>query len=237
MAQECSNASLTGAYGYTVSGTVTTEGNKFIRNSEVGRVVFDGKGGLTAVAAITSGGKVEVGELKGEVAVGVDCTATGKLVYPGATLEFDMVVANAGSDFAIVVRSEQATLSGTGTKVESQGACTKESLKGTIAYQGEGTVGIDGKAVSQAEIGVVTFDGSGGVSGVLSNIAGGQSNRTEFKGVYDVTDICFGSFGYKVGDDTYQTNFMLTNNGNNMLYSEFGPRYVVTGWGARTFPK
>jgi hypothetical protein len=89
-AQECSNATLTGPFGYTIKGTVTTEGNRFITNSEVGRVVFDGKGAFTGVAAVTSGGAATVGEFKGEIQVGTDCTATGKVVYPNVTLDFDI---------------------------------------------------------------------------------------------------------------------------------------------------
>jgi len=236
-AQECSVASLTGAYGYTLSGTVTNAENRPITNSQVGRIVFDGKGGFTGVGAVTSGAKVEVGEFTGQIAIGADCTATGKTVSSGNSTDFDLVVVNAGSDFALVLRASDATLSGNGTKVEGQGACTPSILTGTYGYQGDGVVAMDGKAVSTAEIGILTFDGKGAFSGTSSLISAGQSTRQSFTGTYELTDICFAAAVYKVGDVAYQMNFMVTGGGNQILYSELASGYVATGAGTRTFPK
>jgi hypothetical protein len=128
-------------------------------------------------------------------------------------------------------------LSGSGTKIESQGNCTQASLNGLFGTQAEGVVGIDGRAVSTAEVGIVTFDGKGGVTGTFSTIAGGKSERNSFTGVYEMTEFCFGSAAYKVGDLTYNLNFVVTTGGNQIVYSEVANRYVVTGAGFRVFPK
>jgi len=161
----------------------------------------------------------------------------GKTVSSGNSTDFDLVVVNAGSDFALVLRASDATLSGNGTKVEGQGACTPSILTGTYGYQGDGVVAMDGKAVSTAEIGILTFDGKGAFSGTSSLISAGQSTRQSFTGTYELTDICFAAAVYKVGDVAYQMNFMVTGGGNQILYSELASGYVATGAGTRTFPK
>ena len=117
-AQECSNASLSGAFGYTLNGSETNGEGKLVRSSQVGRIVFDGAGKYTGVAAISLGTKVEVAEFAGEIAIGADCTATAKTGTGDSATNLDIVVVNDGNDFSAVVRAGDATLVGVGTKVE-----------------------------------------------------------------------------------------------------------------------
>lgn len=233
-AQECSNASLTGAFGYTLSGSETNGEGKLVRSSQVGRIVFDGAGKYTGVAAISLGTKVEVAEFSGEIAIGADCTATAKTGTGADATNLDMIVVNSGNDFSAVVRAGDATLVGVGTKVEGKGTCSLATLEGAYGYQGEGVATINGKSVSTAEIGILTFDGKEGVTGAFSAIGGGQMNRQSFTGSYALNDLCFGSAVYKVGDVDYQMNFMVTGGGNQLLYSELAAGAVTTGSGART---
>ncbi len=233
-AQECSNASLTGAFGYTLSGTVTNGDGKLVRSSQVGRIVFDGKGAYTGVAAVSLQTTVEVSEFSGQISIGADCTATAKTGTGADATDLDLIVVNDGNDFSAVVRAGDATLVGVGTKVEGKGTCSLATLNGTYGYQGEGVAAINGKSVSTAEIGILTFDGKEGVTGTFSAIGGGQMNRQSFTGTYALSDICFGSAAYKVGDVTYQMNFMVTGGGNQLLYSELAAGAVTTGSGART---
>ncbi len=237
-AQNCSVATLSGPFAYAMKGTITGANNRPVTSSEVGRVQFDGKGAFTGVAAFTSGGSATVVETKGTVEIASDCTATGKLTYPGTTVDFDMVVTSGGLDFGFVVRATDGTLSGSGTKIESVGSCTAATIAGSYGFQGEGVTVLDGKAVSVADIGVLNFDGKGGMTGSFSTIAGGQAARSEFTGgIYEMTDVCFGSAGYKLGDATYQFNFVVASGSNQILYSELAPSYVVTGVGIRTVLK
>ncbi len=236
-AQECSTASLTGSYGYTINGTITNAADKLVTSSQVGRITFDGKGAYSGVGVSTSGAKAEIGEFTGVIQIGSDCTAVAKTGIGADATNFDLVVVNNGSDFAIVVRAGDATLAGSGSKIEGQGTCSPASLTGTFGYQGEGVVAVDGKGKSTAEIGILTFDGKGEVKGTFSAISGGQSVRQSFTGVYALGDICYGSAAYNVGGSDYEMNFMVVNSGNQILYSELSSGYVVTGAGVRTVVK
>ncbi len=233
-AQGCTNASLTGAFGYTLSGTVTNGDGRLVRSSQVGRIVFDGKGAYTGVAASSLGNTTDVAEFAGQISIGADCTATAKTGTGADATDLDMIVVNDGNDFSAVVRAGDATLVGIGTKVEGKGTCSLATLTGTYGYQGEGVATLNGKSVSTAEIGILTFDGKEGLTGTFSAIGGGQANRQSFTGTYALSDICFGSAAYKVGDATFQMNFMVTNGGNQLLYSESTAGAVTTGSGART---
>lgn len=232
--QDCSNASLSGPYAYAAHGTVTVN-SRTITNSEVGRFVFDGKGAITGVAAVTSTGTTVVGDFTGAYAVGSDCTVTGKTTFAGVTTDFDAVVVSGGSDFVFANRDGTSTLSGAGTKIEAQGACSAATLSGAYGYQGDGSVMIENRVLSLAEVGVFTFNGRGGVTGVYSASAAGLVERMTFSGTYEIGANCTGNMKFKVGDADYVTNFAVASAGNTVLYSEVGPNTVITGQAGRTF--
>ena len=232
--QECSNASLSGPYAYAAHGTVTVN-SRTITNSEVGRLVFDGKGAITGVAAVTSTGTTVVGDFTGTYAVGSDCTVTGKTTFAGVTTDFDAVVVSGGGDFVFVNRDGTSTLAGAGTKIEAQGACSAATLSGAYGYQGDGSVMLENRVLSLAEVGVFTFNGRGGVTGVYSASAAGLVERMTFSGAYEIADNCTGNIQFKVGEASYVTNFAVASGGNVLLYSEVGPTTVITGNAGRTF--
>ena len=232
-AQQCSNASLTGSYSYAIDGAATIEG-KTIINSEVGRIQFDGAGKFTASAASTTNGVVDIGQATGDYAIGTDCTMTGKTAEG---LEFDGVVVNDGSDFAIMIRETGITRSGTGTKIEALGACSVSSLSGLYGYGGQGSITANGTVVSLGEIGVLTFDGKGAVSGTYSASTAGVVERRDYKGTYEIGTACTGNAKFSVNGADYVMNFVISQSGNGYNYSVTGAGLVLTGSGARMFAK
>lgn len=233
---QCTNASLSGAYAYAASGKTTAAG-KLTNNSEVGRIVFDGNGGLTGLAARTVNGATATGTFSGSYAVGADCTGTGKMVVAEGTLDFDVVVVNAGSDFAFVLRDPVYTEAGNGTKIEAQGKCNAATLSGTYGYQGTGDITLDGKTHSLVEIGIMSFDGAGSVTATYSAAAAGAVERLTFTGKYELGEDCTANFSFTVAGSNYVTNFVVANGGNSLYYSEVGPATAITGSGVRTNPK
>jgi hypothetical protein len=145
---------------------------------------------------------------------------------------------NGGSDYLYVVRDPNATLSGVGTKVEAQGSCSAGMLIGAFGYAGDGSItAADGRAVSIAEIGIITFDGAGNLSGIYSAVADGKSERREYSGVYSVAENCTANAQFKIRDANYNVNFVVANGGGCLSYSEVGPDSVIAGLMTRTFPR
>ena len=232
---QCSPGSLVGAYGYTIDGTITDANNRLITASQIGRIQFNGTGGYTGVSISTVGGKADVSEFSGVIEVLSDCTAVGKTGTGAGATDFDLVVVDSGNGFALVIRAGDATLSGGGSKIDNQGSCSNSSLNGTYGYQGNGTVAVDGKGRSTAEIGILNFDGSGGMRGTYSFIAAGTAERKSFTGgVYALADVCYAAAAYKIDGLDYELNIMVVGNGNQFLYQEIAPGYVVSGVGSRT---
>lgn len=229
--QECSNATLQGAYAYTVDVITTVEGKTFT-NSDVGRVVFDGAGKFTLRVASTVNGATTVGDGAGEYLVGTDCTMTGK----AEGIEFDGVVVNGGSDFAIIVREPGLSRAGNGTKIEGQ-SCSPAAIAGAFGYQGQGSTSSDGRVFSLSEVGQLTFDAAGKITGVYSASSGGRVERREISGTFEVAADCTANASYKVGEVSYLMNFVVANNGNTFAYSETGGGTTITGAGARLFPR
>jgi hypothetical protein len=234
---QCSATSLVGPYGYTIDGTITNESNRLVTASQVGRIQFNGTGGYTGVAISTTGAKAEVSEFSGVIEILADCTAVGKTGTGTGATDFDLVVTDGGNSFALVIRAGDATLSGNGAKMDNQGSCTNSSLNGAYGYQGNGTVAVDGRGRSTAEIGIVNFDGAGGMRGTYSNISGGVSERRSFDGVYALTDVCYAATSYTIEGVTYDMNILVVGNGNQYYYSEVAPGYVVSGYGLRLTPR
>ena len=234
VAQECSNATLKGAYAYAIDGIVSVDG-KTVTNSDVGRIVFDGSGKFTGKAAFTVNGATTIGDFAGQYLLGSDCTMTGKSDPDG--VDFDAVVINAGSDFLLVVREPGFTRSGGGSRIEPQTVCSMAGLNSAFGYQGDGSIMSDGKAISLAEIGTLVFNGSGQVKGIYSASLGGLVERREYAGTYKVNADCTASATFKIGDTDYIMNFVVANLGNSLLYSTSGGGITLTGSASRQFPR
>jgi hypothetical protein len=227
---QCSNSTLMGAYAYSVD-VVTTVDGKTVTNSDVGRLVFDGAGRYTVRVASTVNGETTIGEGAGEYLLGSDCTMTGK----GDGVEFDGVVVNGGSDFAIIVREPGLSRSGSGTRIEGQ-ACSAEAIAGAFGYAGQGSTSADGRVFSLSEVGVLTFSGDT-VAGVYSASSGGLVERREFSGTFAVNADCTGTAEYKVGETAYVMNFVVASQTNTLYYSESGSGSTITGVAGRISPK
>jgi len=74
-----------------------------------------------------------------------------------------------------------------GTGSRAQASCSNASLKGTYAASCTGTVGLPGSPVLQAIVGIVSFDGEGGLSvkGTLMQ-DGGPAVPLNVTGTYTV---------------------------------------------------
>jgi hypothetical protein len=94
----CVNANLQGSFGYTSTGTLTTDyipapfAGPF---GEIGRQTFDGKGHTQAVATLSTNGSIsQAVAIDGTYTVNPDCTGSMILNIPsfGAVVHVDFVI-------------------------------------------------------------------------------------------------------------------------------------------------
>lgn len=98
--KSCSQAALTGSYGFSVSGTNITANVAF---AVVGIFVADGKGRFRGSGTETVAGRIHRTTFDGEYNVQGDCSGTAKLTFARgdkATLEF--VIVSDGAELLIL---------------------------------------------------------------------------------------------------------------------------------------
>jgi len=93
-AQQCSNASLKGAYGFFEAHTVVPAGTPF---TILGRFDFDGKGNFTTTLTINNNGTVTHANDSAHYTVNADCT--GKIFILGGTGTLEIVLVDGGKEF------------------------------------------------------------------------------------------------------------------------------------------
>lgn len=96
----CSNASLSGGYGFIVNGIAPHAGPY----SYVGRFVADGKGGLTGSGAQAVSGEISHPKISGTYTVNADCTGIANLNFDfGGTAPLEFIIVDDGKTVDIIV--------------------------------------------------------------------------------------------------------------------------------------
>ena len=101
----CSNASLSGSFGYTNTGTILA-GPDTGPFGGVGRQAFDGKGNTQATATVSVNGNIFHVNIKGTYVVNSDCTGSMVLTVSAGPETFtnhvDLVVVPGGAEFRAI---------------------------------------------------------------------------------------------------------------------------------------
>jgi len=103
----CSNASLKGKYGQTISGQLLPGPGVVLPQNGVAMTTFDGKGTFTQEDfVVINGSPTSTGFTSetGTYAINSDCTGTATINYPdGSWIDLELVVVNQGREFRTVV--------------------------------------------------------------------------------------------------------------------------------------
>jgi len=114
----CSNASLSGSFGYTNTGTIVTPPLGLFAG--VGRQTFDGKGNTEATATVSVNGEIYQSTIKGTYVVNPDCTGSMTLsVSAGGqhfTNQVDFVIVRGGTEFEAINKDSGSVITTVGKK-------------------------------------------------------------------------------------------------------------------------
>jgi hypothetical protein len=106
-AAPCSNASLKGKYGQTISGQLLPGPGVVLPQNGVAMTNFDGKGNFTQQDfVVIDGAPTSTGFASetGTYAINADCIGTATINYPdGSWIDLELVVVNRGQEFRTVV--------------------------------------------------------------------------------------------------------------------------------------
>jgi len=103
----CSNASLKGNYGQTISGQLLPGGGAVLPQNGVAMTHFDGNGKFTQVDFVVIDGAPTGSKFQSETgtyAIHGDCTGSATINYAnGSWIDLELVVVNEGREFRTVV--------------------------------------------------------------------------------------------------------------------------------------
>lgn len=105
-AQQCSNATIRGSYGFHAFATVVSPGSSGTPRSIIGLFTMDGRGSWTTVLIINDNGVVSQRPDSGTYVVNADCTGT---FYPASGGTVEIVVVDGGKEF-YQMRSNPASI-------------------------------------------------------------------------------------------------------------------------------
>jgi hypothetical protein len=130
-AGSCSNATLKGQYGQTISGEILPAPGVVLAQNGVAMTSFDGKGKfIQKDFVVINGAPTSTGFATGETGtymVSADCTGTATVNHPdGSWIDLELVVVKQGEEFHTVVSSlslagvlNPANIGSTGVRVDN----------------------------------------------------------------------------------------------------------------------
>ena len=95
-ASQCGNASLTGAYGYLLSGLVSRQNGTFLY-SDAGQVVSNGNGGMATISVANLGAGASQVSGIGTYSVATDCSGTAQVTNQNGTANYIFAVVEGGN--------------------------------------------------------------------------------------------------------------------------------------------
>ena len=122
--RECSNATLHGSFGYTVTGTVLDGSPPLVGPfGQVGRQTFDGKGNTDGTASTSLNGNSFPVTFKGTYTVNPDCTGSFTIALSpvGLTSHVDFVIDDDGTEFRAIGTDSGSVLTAVAKRQFAQG--------------------------------------------------------------------------------------------------------------------
>jgi len=228
-ARECSLKTLHGRYGIFVQGTLLPPTYPTLPFVVSGVFTYDGEGNVSGTYTQSIGGAILRGSAGGTYQVNPDCTYAAEL--NGSVLPNRRgTITGEGMQQEIHIVYTDPSLVAFGTlKKTPQGECSLETLNGTYALFGQGTIlpPLTPSPFAHETAGILTFDGAGHYSGEDWGNTNGTSAQNTFYGTYDVTSDC------KTSVEIYVANKVLTEEGSitgEGEFKEIHDIFTTAGW-------
>jgi hypothetical protein len=197
----CTLATLQGPYAFFEQGTYVGKIGPFPQGpfpvAIVGSVNYDGAGNLTGTYTGNFGGFVVSAPFTGTYTVSTNCAYSDEFAPgPGLLLHTEGTISGGGLFQEIHYMDTDTGIVMSGTSKKAQERCSLETLKGSYALFGQGTVigqlpGLPAPPFPVSRNGFASFDGAGNFSGELTaSVKGVIVPGVTFTGTYTVESDC-----------------------------------------------
>jgi hypothetical protein len=226
-AQVCGRDDVQGAYGFQLSGTTTIGSNGPQPQAGIGRLVFDGQGGVSGVSSVMLDGYFLGNPVTGTYTFKTDCTLTFQLQdTSGGFQNFSGVAKEGGA--SVEFHQSDTGAGGHGVLEKTAGACKTESWHGSYTFTLSGNASqfaTDQAAGSVYSVkGTVDADGAGNLTLTTS------TKKTT--GSYQLDSDCIAEMelGVPDGDSAsiLKMRGVLVSDGKRLLAVESDPARIAT---------
>ncbi len=235
--QTCTNATLTGPYGYVLQGSlVNTEEEALEPYADMGSWTADGNGNISGSGTQSFAGTIETGTtITGTYTVNANCTGSATLTYGNSigSLGLNFTVVNNGEGLRIVQTTSGFIVSGGARRQPTN--CVLESLNGSYSFNISGSI-IDsnGNVDPYVDSGQITFNGTGNFSVIDTNsLVGTVASNRSFSGTYITSSNCTGTLSFT--DPTFQTalhmNLAIVDGGQGIRFIDTDASVIFSGSG------
>jgi uncharacterized protein (TIGR03437 family) len=128
---QCSNGSLSGTYGYVLTGFATVSGGSYLYSNS-GQMVADGNGNLTSASVANVGGTFSNIAGTGSYSVTNQCLGTATIATPAGTSNYQFAIAQDGQTILFLETDQGTTVGGTG---QPQFAPAQQSVVNAASFQ------------------------------------------------------------------------------------------------------
>jgi|SRR5215510_5368701 len=223
---ECTQAILNGTYGVLHDGTVFGEDGHL---AEVGVVRFDGQGHWSLDATLVSQGSgLRHVSPRGTYTVRPDCTGSSES-HESQTFTWEFVILDGGKELMQIATRPDRVVTWEIRK-QNLDKCTNATLNGSYGVL---QTGFDVAGNARGGLGVITFDGKGTWSLMLTEIKkDGPIQRIKNpNGTYTVNADCRGSASLeKTPFGTANWEFVIVDDGEEVLQIVTTPPRGAVTW-------
>ncbi len=218
----CSNSTLSGAYFYLLNGSMAVSGSTYAY-AELGRILADGRGGVTGQGKTGFGGTLVPFSLSGTYTVEANCTGTmtysvsNQFGTTPATITFQVV--DGGHSLLAAYSSSGGVLIGRAYRAaNADGAqCSVGTLGGGYGYLLSGVVWQSGGAYYYSDAGQVVADSNGGITVQGFANTGSGAVSSSGTGTYSIASDCTGSAHVSNQYGTVNYSIALLEGGNALF--------------------
>jgi len=222
----CSNASLTGGYGFRLIGTNTVG-----LAAVVGQITADGNGNLAGSETVSSDGTISASvPVLGSYSIKSNCTGTAMLNPAGmSTAKYNLVIVSSGKRMEMIDVDTGITESGYAL-AQGSSPCTVASFKGVFGFDGGG---FNSSLIPTAFSGQAKLDGAGNLSGSETASGGGAFTSGPISGSYSVNSDCTGSLTGTFNNKTFHDYVVIVNGNQASLQIDTDAGQIVTGFATK----
>jgi hypothetical protein len=234
----CKNATLSGSYGFLMTGQVFSTAFGFVPYADSGSLTWDGSSKVTGSSTQNVDGQSSSRTFTGTYTVNSDCT--GSFIFTdslGNSGSVHMVIIDSGAQIQFVENDSGTAISGNAKP--QQANCTDQEVSGPYGMSIRGGY-YDALGAFQpfAESGILNSDGNGNFT--LSDTAsvGGNLSMRSLSGKYTLNSNCTGSttLADSSGNSTVLI-FTIVSGGGEMQLIEADSSVIVAGSALRQFSK